>query len=266
MSQHGGPRVTVWRAMAQSFEGKKVFITGGSGTIGRALCTRFAERGATVAFSYFSGHEGVDATVGAVQRVSGKEPLVLRANLHDADAPAQLAGELLGKWDSLDVFISNAASGVLKPTQELTAKHWDWCLGINARSFLLLANALGPRINAGGRVLALSSYGATKAIPLYAAIGASKAALESIVRNLALEMGPRRITVNAISPGIVETQALDYFPNKEELIRIAKLKTAMGRLVTPDDVADVAEFLASPLADMIHGQTLHVDGGYSILA
>ena len=249
-----------------SFEGKRVFITGGSGTIGRALCVRFAERGATIAFSYFSGHEAADATLRAVQRVSGKEPLVLRANLWEAEAPGQLAKELLTEWDNVDVFISNAASGVLKPTQELTAKHWDWCVGINARSFLLLTNALASRINDNGRVLALSSYGATKAIPMYAAIGASKAALESVVRNLALELGHRGITVNAISPGIVETQALDYFPNKEELIRVAKLKTSIGRLVTPDDVADVAEFMASPLADMIHGQTIHVDGGYSIVA
>lgn len=248
------------------FEGKRVFVTGGSGTIGRALCERFAQRGAHVAFSYFSGHEASDATLRAVQRVSGKEPLVLRANLWEPEAPAQLAKELLAEWDHVDIFISNAASGVLRPTAELTAKHWDYCLGINARSFLLLANALGPTMVEGGRMLALSSYGATKAIPMYAAIGASKAALESIVRNMALELGPRGITVNAVSPGIVETQALDYFPNKEELIRIAKLKTSMGRLVTPDDVADVCEFLASPLADMIHGQTIHVDGGYSILA
>ena len=251
----------------QSFEGKRVFITGGSGTIGRALCERFAARGAHIAFSYFSGHEAADATLRAVSRASGgKEPLVLRGNLWEPDAGASLAKELLAEWDHVDVFISNAASGVLKPTQELSAKHWDWCININARSFLLLANALAPKMPSGGRMLALSSYGATKAIPMYAAIGASKAALESIVRNLALELGPKGITVNAISPGIVETQALDYFPNKEDLIKVARMKTSMGRLVTPDDVADVAEFMASPLADMIHGQTIHVDGGYSILA
>lgn len=250
----------------RSFEGKRVFITGGSGTIGRALCERFAERGAHIAFSYFSGHEAADATLRAVQRAGGKEPLVLRSNLWEADAPEVLAKELMAEWDTVDIFISNAASGVLKPMQELTAKHWDWCFNINARSFMLLATELAPKMTEGGRILALSSYGATKAIPMYAAIGASKAALESIVRNLALEYGPKGITVNAISPGIVETQALDFFPNKDELIRIAKLKTSVGRLVTPDDVADVCEFMASPLADMIHGQTIHVDGGYSILA
>lgn len=254
------------RSSERFFEGKRVFVTGGSGTIGQALCTRFAERGAQIAFSYFSGHEGTEATKAAVKKASGKEPLVLRANLSDAEAPGTLAKELLAEWDSVDVFLSNAASGVLKPTTELTAKHWDWCMGINARSFLLLANALAPAMKEGGRMLALSSYGATKAIPLYGAIGASKAALESIVRNMALELGPKGITVNAVSPGIVETQALDYFPNKEELIRIAKLKTSMGRLVTPEDVADVCEFLASPRAKMIHGQTIHVDGGYSVLA
>ena len=249
------------------FEGKRVFITGGSGTIGRALAVRFAERGADVAFSYFSGHEAAEETMRQVKDASGgREPLVLRANLWEPDAPKELARELLEEWDRLDIFISNAASGVLKPTPELTAKHWDWTMAINARSFLLMSNALQEHINDGGRVLALSSYGATKAIPMYAVIGASKAALESVVRNLALDLGPRGITVNALAPGIVDTQALDFFPNKDELMHVAKAKTSIGRLVTPDDVADVAEFLCSPLADMIHGQTIHVDGGYSIMA
>ena len=250
----------------KTFDGKRVFVTGGSGTIGRAVCARFAARGAEVAFTYFSGHEGAEETTRAVKEASGREPLVLRANLLDAGGAGEAAAELLAKWPSVDVFVSNAASGVLKPATELTAKHWDWCLGINARAFLLLANALAPTMPAGGRVLALSSYGGTKAIPLYAAIGASKAALESLVRSLAVELGPRGITVNAVSPGIVDTQALDYFPHKDELIKIALAKTTMGRLTTPDDVANVIEFLASPAASMIHGQTIHVDGGYSILA
>lgn len=227
---------------------------------------RFAKLGAEVSFSYFSGHEAADETTRLVKDASGSEPRVLRGDLRDPKAVETMAAEVLSMWDRVDVFVSNAASGVLRPTLELTAKHWDWTININARAFLLMTNALAPKIADGGRVLALSSFGAVKAIPMYAAIGASKAALESVVRNLAVELGPRGITVNAISPGIVETQALDFFPNRAELIEVAKRKTSLGRLVTAEDVADVAELLVSPQAAMIHGQTINVDGGYSILA
>ena len=267
-SRQGGtpPAPATARAsLPRVLAGKRVFVTGGSGAIGRALCVRFATLGAEVAFSYFSAHEAADETVRLVKE-AGREPRVLRGDLRDPKAIEAMAAELLSAWDRLDVFVSNAASGVLRPTTELTAKHWDWTVNINARAFLLLTNALAPKIVEGGRVLALSSFGGTKAIPMYAAIGASKAALESVVRNLAVELGPRGITVNAIAPGIVETQALDYFPNRKELLDVALKKTSAGRLVRPEDVADVAELLVSEKARMIHGQTIHVDGGYSILA
>ena len=247
--------------------GKRVFVTGGSGAVGRALCVRFAARGAEVAFSYFSNHEAAEETSKAVAAAAGgRPPRMLQADVRNADEVKKLHEELLREWTHVDAFVSNAASGVLKPTPELTAKHWDWTMNTNARAFLLLANALAPKMPAGGRIVALSSYGGTKAIPMYAAIGASKAALESLVRNLAVDLGGRGITVNAISPGIIETGALEFFPNREELLKIARLKTSQGRLVTPDDVADVAEFLLSPQAQMIHCQTIHVDGGYSVLA
>jgi enoyl-[acyl-carrier protein] reductase III len=253
--------------MAGALSGKRVFVTGGSGAIGRAMCVRFAKLGADVAYSYFSNHEAADETTKVVtEAAGGRAPRVLRGNVGDAADCARLSEELFSSWPSVEIFVSNAASGVLKPTVELKAKHWDWTVGINARAFLLLANAIAPKMPSGGRILALTSFGAVKAIPMYAAIGASKAALESIVRNLAVELGPKGITVNAISPGIVETGALEFFPNREDLLKIAKLRTSVGRLCTPDDVADVAEFLVSPGAAMIHGQTINVDGGYSILA
>ncbi len=247
-------------------DGKRAFVTGGSGGIGRALCVRFALLGAEVAFSYFSNHAEADATADRIRAVGGKEPRVLRGNLAEAADCKRIADELLAAWSSLDLFVSNAASGVLKAATELTAKHWDWTVGINARAFLLLSNALAPAMPAGSRILALSSLGGARAIPLYGAIGASKAALEASVRALAMELGPKGITVNAIAPGLVETGALEHFPNKEALLAVSKARTPMGRLTTPEDVADVAEFLVSAKASMIHGQTITLDGGYSILA
>jgi enoyl-[acyl-carrier protein] reductase III len=138
---------------------------------------------------------------------------------------------------------------------------------INAGTLLPLVQRAVPMMPAsGGKIIAVSSLGATRAIPNYTAVGASKAALESLVRHLALELAPRGINVNAVSAGIVDTEALKHFPNREEMIRQTTERTPAGRLTEPEDVADAVLFLVGPLARMIHGQTIVVDGGYSILA
>lgn len=249
------------------FTDRRVLLTGGSGDIGRALCVEFARRGARVAFTYFSDHEGCAATEAAVAEVGGAAPVALRCNLRDKDAPTEVVAQALeALGGGIDVLISNAASGVLRPAMELSAKHWQWTMDVNARAFLALTQAAVPHMAHGGRVMALTSTGSTRAIENYAAVGASKAALEALVRHLAMELGPRGITVNAISPGVVDTKALTHFPNREQLLQIAAMRTPNGRIATPEDVAQVAVFLASPLAAMVQGQTIAVDGGYSILA
>jgi len=118
----------------------------------------------------------------------------------------------------------------------------------------------------GGKIIGISSLGSVRAIPNYTLVGASKAALESIVRHLALELAPRKINVNALSAGVVDTDALKHFSNREQLLENSQKRTPAGRLVEPADVAKVALFLCSDLAEMIHGQTIIVDGGYSIVA
>ena len=100
----------------------------------------------------------------------------------------------------------------------------------------------------------------------YVLVGTSKAALESVVRYLAVELAPRGIRVNAVSGGVIETEALDYFPNREQMLRASKERTPAGRMVEPADVAAAVAFLCSPDAEMVRGQTLIVDGGYSLLA
>jgi len=168
------------------------------------------------------------------------------------------------EYDSLDIMVSNAASGVLKPALELSSRHWNWAMDINARALLSLVRTGAPLMPKGGRILAVSSLGAVRAIENYTAVGASKAALESLVRHLAVELGPKGINVNTISAGAVDTEALKKFPNREQILSTALSKTPMGRLTTPDDVGDVALYLCSDLATMIQGQTIVVDGGYSI--
>jgi enoyl-[acyl-carrier protein] reductase III len=173
-------------------------------------------------------------------------------------------GLIAREFGTLDFMVSNAASGVLKPALELSSRHWNWAMDINARALLSLAREGVGLMKKGGRIMAVSSLGAVRAIENYTAVGASKAALESLVRHLAVELGPKNINVNTISAGAVDTEALKKFPNRQEILDTAISKTPLGRLTTPEDVADVALFLCSDLAAMIQGQTIVVDGGYSI--
>lgn len=247
------------------FTGKRVLVTGGSGDIGTAMCRAFAAAGAKVAFTWFVSHAGRDRVTEAIES-AGSEALAIRTNLREPAAAGEIAEAVEAAWGGVDIFLSNAATGVLKPAMELREKHIQAVMSVNAVAFLRLAQKLAPAMPAGGRLIALTSAGATRALDNYASIGASKAALESLVRHLAVELGPRGITVNALCPGVVDTRALTHFPNRETILEMARARTPNGRIATPADVADVALFLASPQAAMIQGQTIVVDGGYSILA
>jgi enoyl-[acyl-carrier protein] reductase III len=165
----------------------------------------------------------------------------------------------------LDVFVHNAATGVIRPALETSDKHWDWTVNANARSFLALTRAIVPDMPAGSSVVAISSLGSIRVLENYSLVGTSKAALESLVRYLAVELGPAGIRVNAVSGGVVETGALDHFPNREEMLEMGA-RNAAGRIVTPEDIAGAVAFLSSPDAEMVRGQTLVVDGGFSLPA
>lgn len=244
---------------------RRVVVTGGSGAIGQAICAAFAQEGADVAFSWYLNHAGRDQTTTHITDAGG-QALPIRASLRDKNGVADIVKAVHDAWGGADVVVSNAATGVLKPTTDFTDKHWRAVMDVNALALLKLAQGFAPTMPSGGRIMALSSAGATHAIENYALIGASKAALESLVRHLAAELGPNGITVNALCPGVVDTPALKHFPNREQLLSVAKMRTPNGRLATPKDVADVALLLASPRASMIQGQTIVIDGGYSILA
>ena len=165
----------------------------------------------------------------------------------------------------LRVLVHNAATGVIRPALETEDKHWDWTHHANARALLSLARVAAPSMPAGSSIVGISSLGSTRVLENYALVGTSKAALEALVRYLAVELAPRGIRVNAVSAGVVETGALDHFPNREEMVAMGARNPA-GRLVTPDDVAAAVVFLCSDEAEMVRGQTLVVDGGWSLLA
>lgn len=252
--------------MDLELRGQRALITGGTRGIGRAIALKFAAQGVELALNYFRNRRAAEATADAVEALGAPRPLLLKANVGDPEKVKGLVAELQEHWDRVDMLISNAASGVLKPVTELTRRHLEWSLEINAYALLQLSQELLPLMPAGGRILALSSLGSLRAIPNYAAVGASKAALESLVRHMAAELAPQGIRVNTLSAGVVDTEALTHFPNRESLLAESARRTPAGRLTTPEDVADVALLLCSPLAAMIQGQTVTVDGGYSILS
>ena len=244
-------------------QGKVALITGGSRGIGRAIAIRLAESGADVVVNYVRHKKDAVETAEEVEKL-GRRCLLVKANVANADDVRDMFAAISVGFRHLDILVSNAASGVLKPVLELTERHWNWAMDINARALLTLIQQGLPLMGRGSRVIAVSSLGSVRAIENYTTVGASKAALESLVRHLAVELGPRGINVNTISAGAVDTDALKHFPNRDEILKLATERTPLGRLTTPQDVADIALFLCSQLAGMIQGQIITVDGGYAI--
>jgi len=212
------------------------------------------------------GSRGPAAETAAEVEKRGRKALLYKVNVARTDRLEGMFEAIQQEFGRLDILVSNAASGVIKPAMELTRRHWEWTMDINASALIPLAQHAARLMGAqGGHIIAVSSLGAVRAIPNYAAVGASKAALESLVRHLAIELAPVGIRVNAISAGVVDTDALKHFSNRSQLLEESARRTPAGRLTEPADVADTALFLASPLADMMIGQTVVVDGGYSIM-
>ncbi len=248
-----------------NLQGKVALVTGSSRGIGRAIALRFAESGVDLVVNYVRHRRDAEETAAEIE-AKGARCLVVKANVAKDDDVVAMFEQVRKHYGRLDILVSNAASGVLKPAMELSSRHWNWAMDINARALLALSQQAVPLMDGGGRIIAVSSLGSVRAVENYTAVGASKAALESLVRHLAVELGPEGVTVNTISAGAVDTEALKKFPNRSEILDVARARTPLGRLTTPDDVADMALYLCSDKAGMVHGQTLVVDGGYSIRA
>jgi enoyl-[acyl-carrier protein] reductase III len=243
-----------------SREQSSVLVTGGTRGIGLAIARRLVRDGATRAvLGYLRNDVAAEAAAEEV-RAAGAEVDLVRGNVASESVVAKLAAA--GPYR---VVVHNAATGVIRPALETEDKHWDWTLNANARSMLALARATAPTMTAGSAIVAISSLGSQRVLDNYVLIGTSKAALESVMRYLAVELAPRGIRVNAVSAAVVETGALEHFPNKEEMLASVE-RTPAGRLVEPDDVAAAVSFLCSDDAAMVCGQTLVVDGGFSLPA
>lgn len=244
---------------------RAAFVTGASRGIGRATALRLASGGHSIAVGFFRSRSKADDVCAEIEGL-GVKALPVKVHVGDAESLERAFDEVASVFGSLDVFVSNAASGVLRPLSEIDEKGWAWTMDVNARALLLGAQRAAALMPDGGSIIALTSAGSIRVLPEYGAVGASKAAIESLVRYLAVELAPRSVRVNAVSPGIVDTDALRHFPDREGLLVVGAERTPAGRLATPEDVAGVVSFLCSPAAEMIRGQVIVVDGGAGLAA
>ncbi len=252
-----------------TFAGKIVLVTGSGRGIGRAIALHFARLGADVVVNFFRNRAPAEETAGEIEKL-GRQALLVKADVGDLDELGRLFEETEKKFGGLDIFIHNAASGYNRAVLEQKPKGWDWTMNINSRSLLFAAQRAVPLMEkrGGGSIVSISSPGANRVLPDYVVVGASKAAIESLTRYLAVELSSQNIVVNAVSPGIVETEALKHFASLSDqgILEKAIASTPAGRLVTPEDVAGVVGFLCTPAASMIRGQVVVVDGGYILPA
>ena len=251
-----------------SFEGKIALITGSGRGIGRAIALLLAEQGADIVVNFFRNRKPAEETAASIREL-GREVLVVKANVGTDEGLDHLFSQVESHFGALDILVSNAASGYNRPALQQKPKSWDWTMNINARALLFGTQRAVPLMEkqGGGFIVSLSSPGSVRVLPDYAVTGASKAAIEALTRYLAVELGPKNIVVNAVSPGVAKTEALQHFDaiQGEETFTSITARTPAGRLVTPEDIAHLVAFLCSTEASMIRGQVILIDGGYTLL-
>lgn len=251
--------------MSYDFSGKIALITGSGRGIGRATALHFARLGADIVVNYLRKQSAAEETAHEIEAL-GRRALVVKADVGDPNDIDRLFETIEREWGGLDYLINNAASGYIRPIAEQKVKGWDWTMNINARAALFTAQKAAPLMQrrGGGAIVNISSIGSGRTLPDYAVIGASKGALEAVTRYCAVEFSPLNIVVNCVAPGIIHTDALQFFRDSALMLELARERTPAGRLVEPEDVARVVAFLCSPDAAMIRGQVILIDGGWSI--
>jgi enoyl-[acyl-carrier protein] reductase III len=239
-------------------------VTGGSRGIGRACALALAARGADVALTYIANQEAAEATAEEI-RALGRRAIVLQCDVGDAEQTAAAADAAIEQLGDLRHVVSNAANGEFGGTGDLTVEAWDFTMAAHARALLVLSQRTSAELaRNGGSIVAISSLGAHRVYDGYSAFGTAKAAIESLVRYLAVELGPAGTRVNCVVGGVVLTDLFREIPDWEGIVAASAERTPLGTVLDPEDIAGAVAFLLSPQASRITGQALMVDAGFTL--
>lgn len=245
---------------------KIALVTGSSKGIGSQIAKELASKGIDIILHYFTDEQAALDVKNDITQRFNTNVYIVGANLADKDDIKNMFKEISSKVDHLDILINNAASGVHKPVLKLRKKDWDWTINVNGSAPLFcVQEAVKMMSKSESYIINITSMGSRRYIPNYGAVGCSKSILESLSRYLAVELANDNVIVNTVAGGVVDTEALKSFPTGSEILQEGKEKTPAGRIINPGDIAKVVSFLVSGNADMIRGQTIIVDGGYSLL-
>lgn len=247
-----------------NFKGKVALVTGGTRGIGLATAETLAKGGASIVINYFRSRESAKQAQEKIQSY-GVECLLHRANMGNMEQLPPMFEAIKAKFGKLDILISNAALGAYTSMLGIDDKAWAISMDTNARAFLKCIQLGVPMMPEHSRIVVLSSLGSIRYIPGYAPIGVSKAAIENLVKYAAVELAEKKITVNCVSGGFIGTDSLKIFPNFEDMLRDVSARTPWKRVGTPQEMANVVCFLASQESSWITGQTVIVDGGYTLV-
>ena len=246
--------------MITTLSGKTALVTGASRGIGRASALALAQGGAQVLVHYGRGAKEAEAVVGEIRKAGGHGDAI-GADLAAPDGPHKLARQvrtIVG--DRLDIFVANAGISKAATIEDTTVEDFDKLFAVNVRAPFFLVQQLLPILHEGSSIVLLSSLGARAAVGTLSAYSATKGAVDTLVKHFAFVLGARGVRVNAVAPGVVETD-MSSFTKTDAGRDLALSMQALKRLARPDDIGGVAAFLASEEARWITGDTIHVDGG-----
>ena len=249
--------------MSKKLAGKVAVVTGASKGIGASIAKHLADEGAAVVVNFASSREGADRVVAEITGKGGKA-IAVQANVAKEGDIRRLFAEAKKAFGPLDILVNNAGVYEFAPLENVTAEHFHKMFDLNVLGLLLASQEavkhFGP---AGGNIVNISSVAATSAPATTSVYSATKAAVDAVTRSLAKELGPRNIRVNAINPGMVETEGVHAAGiANSDFRKQTELQTPLGRIGQPQDIAPAAVFLASADSGWITGETLHIAGGF----